>query len=134
MLPGVPVVAAYPNGTDRARATWEIAAVLTSPVASAWAWHRSAGTGLSHDAIRLGPVVLADLPWPAGDLDDAVVALVSGDVRSCAAAVHQAYGLGARSGGWDDSALLVWWTAALERIESRQPDVTSHRAANDERP
>ena len=53
-------------------AGWEIAAVLTSPVASAWVWHRQAGTGLSAGTIRLGPVLLGELPWPVGDLDAAV--------------------------------------------------------------
>lgn len=122
-LPGVPVVAAYPNevsggpcGGDVAR---EIAAVLTSPVASAWAWHRSAGTGLSSDAIRVGPVVLADLPWPAGPLGAAVAALESGDVRGCGALVDAAYGVD------DRTELAAWWESALHRIEQRQPtDVT----------
>jgi len=118
MLPGVPVVAAYPNAPDELASlelAWKIAAVLTSPLASAWAWHRSAGTGLSADAIRVGPVVLAELPWPAGDLDDAVAALQSSDVRCCAAEVHAAFAVG------DDDALNSWWEAALIRIEARQP-------------
>ncbi len=117
-LPGVPVVSAYPSArtADQARAAWEIAAVLTSPIASAWAWHRNAGTGLSADAIRIGPVMLADLPWPAGDLDTAVARLRAGDVRGCAAAVHTAFGLGTDA----DQALMRWWIAALERIESRR--------------
>ena len=118
MLPGVPVVAAYPNAPDELASVelaWKIAAVLTSPLASAWAWHRSAGTGLSADAIRVGPVVLAELPWPAGDLDDAVAALQSNDVRCCAAEVHAAFTVG------DDDALNSWWEAALIRIEARQP-------------
>ncbi len=150
MLPGVPVVAAYPHAAvgpvagavvgsvDRAAVgggggggggvvaddvetlAWQIAAVLTSPVASAWAWHRNAGTGLSADAIRIGPVMLAALPWPAGDLALAVEALRRRDVRACAAAVHAAYGIA------DSTALDAWWTAALRRIEARRPtDVTA---------
>ncbi len=71
-LPGVPVITARPlPGTD----PWAVAAVLTSPVASAWAWHRAAGTGLSARAVRLGPRWLGELPWPAGPLGDAVAAL-----------------------------------------------------------
>jgi SAM-dependent methyltransferase len=135
-LPGVPVVAAYPMGDQPsalARATWEIAAVLTSPIASAWAWHRSAGTGMSADAIRLGPVLLADLPWPRGDLGAAVSALRAHDVRNCARAVHRAFGLDERrhdgrlDGGPDgelDDDLMAWWLKSLERIEARQPNVT----------
>ncbi len=118
-LPGVPVVAAYPidapgcSGSDTMAR--QIAAVLTSAVASAWAWHRSAGTGLSSDAIRVGPVVLAELPWPSGSLDAAVEALESGDVRRCAALVDAAYGVTERTD------LAAWWESALVRIEQRQP-------------
>ncbi len=111
-LPAVPVVAVYPNDGDPALA-WEIAAVLTSPVASAWAWRRGAGTGMSADAIRLGPVMLADLPWPTGSLGAAVAALRAGDARSCAALVLDAHGITAGAG------LLAWWSAILDRIESR---------------
>ena len=47
-LPGVPAITARPQpGVD----PWAVAAVLTSPVASAWVWHRAAGTGL---AARVG--------------------------------------------------------------------------------
>jgi hypothetical protein len=131
-LPGVPVVAAYPIAVhwDRsddperridasspavATVAWEAAAVLTSPVASVWLWHRQAGTGLSADAIRVSPTVLADLPWPAGDLAPAVEALRGGDVRSCAVAVDRAYGV------VDDAATVLeqWWRGELERIERR---------------
>lgn len=119
VLPGVPVISAYPTGDNLEATAWEIAAVLTSPVASAWAWHRSAGTGLSADAIRLGPVVLADLPWPAGNLDAAVRELRLGDVRSCGREVHRAFAI-------DDEALTEWWEGALVKIEARQPpDVTA---------
>ena len=125
-LPAVPVLGVYPAGAhwddddrpsdvDLEAAAWRIAAVLTSPVASAWLWHRGAGTGLSVDAIRLSPVTLAALPWPSGDLGPAIDALRHGDVRGCGAAVDDAYGI------TDDSALFDWWSALLERIESRQP-------------
>ncbi len=132
-LPAVPVLGIYPEGAhwddedrrplpDLEAAAWEIAAVLTSPVASAWLWNRGAGTGLSADAIRLSPVTLAALPWPSGDLSQAVDALRRGDIRSCGAAIDTAYGL---VGGADDpSALFDWWSALLERIESRQPSTT----------
>lgn len=125
-LPAVPVLAVYPTGAhwddDRTRpddelagAAWEIAAVLTSPLASAWLWHRGAGTGLSADAIRLSPVTLADLPWPSRDLGSAVEALQRGELRACGTAVDAAYGI------VDDSELFGWWSALLERIEARQP-------------
>jgi SAM-dependent methyltransferase len=123
-VPAVPVLGVYPTGAhwddadrrpgdDLARAAWQIAAVLTSPLASAWLWDRGAGTGLSADAIRLSPVTLGTLPWPDGGLAPAVCALRAGDVRGCGAAVDAAYGIA------DDEALFDWWTALLERVESR---------------
>jgi hypothetical protein len=120
-LPAVPVVAVYPDGahwddpaaSDRdgpAASAWEIAAVLTSPFASTWLWHRSAGTGLGARSVRLSPVVLADLPWPAGGLAHAVDALRTGDVRACARMVDDSYGV-------PDQERLTWWLTRLDRIE-----------------
>ncbi len=112
-LPAVPVVAVYPLDAEPSTA-WEIAALLTSPVASAWAWARSAGTGLSAGAIRLGPVMLAELPGPARSLRAAAAALQAGDVRSCGSAVVGAFGLAGRED------LVGWWFDGLDRIESRR--------------
>jgi SAM-dependent methyltransferase len=101
-LPAVPVLTARP---------WEpslvgpVAAVLTSPVASCWAWHRAAGTGLSARAVRLGPRWLGELPWPAGDLTAATAAYRAGDVEACGRAVQAAYGV-------SDEALHAWWMAS----------------------
>lgn len=117
-LPAVPVIAVYPHDrVARSTSSWDIAAVLTSPYASAWVWHRSAGTGMSADTVRLGPVLLGDLPWPAGDLTAAVAALRAGDVRSCGRAVLEAAGI---DDPWRDP-LTEWWETALARIEARQP-------------
>ena len=102
-LPGVPVTAVTPSGPT---SVWELAAVLTSPVASALAWRLTAGTGLSTRSMRVGPAVLAALPWPAGPLDDAVAALRDGDVDGCARHTIEAFGVG------DGAAeLLSWWSA-----------------------
>jgi SAM-dependent methyltransferase len=99
-LPGVPVNTVTPKaGVD----VWELAAVLTSPVATALAWHAVAGTGLSTSTIRLTPAVLAATPWPAGPPDRAVTALRAGDVGACGAAVCSVYGLA------DPEPLLAWW-------------------------
>jgi hypothetical protein len=122
-LPAVPVIGIYPHrakhGLDaEVDLAWEIAAVLTSPIASAWVWHRSGGTGMSANSIRLGPVVLADLPWPSGDLAPAVAALRRGDVRQCGLALLDAHGA-ADADVCEE--LFSWWVASLERIESRQP-------------
>ncbi|HSL74459.1 MAG TPA: N-6 DNA methylase [Ilumatobacteraceae bacterium] len=127
-LPGVPVVAVYPHGThwdddapvrtsEATAAAWQIAAVLTSGGASVWLWHRTAGTGLTATSMRVSPVVLADLPWPLGDLTPAVEALRSGDVRTCARLVDAAYGVEVTDGG---SVVAAWWEASLDRIEARQ--------------
>jgi hypothetical protein len=120
LLPGVPVIGIYPRGpgaagaTGPAEAAWAVAAALTSPFASVWAWHRSAGTGLSSSTIRLGPGLLADLPWPSGSLDGAVAALRAGDVRACGRAADRAWGIA------DDGELFAWWERALTRIERRR--------------
>jgi N-6 DNA Methylase len=108
-LPGVPALTVRPaDGVD----PWAIAAVLTSPVASRWAWHHAAGTGLSARTVRLGPRWLADLPWPAGPLDGAVAALRAGDVVGCGACVDAAYGLDAITTP-DAAALAAWWRGEL---------------------
>jgi hypothetical protein len=124
-LPAVPVIGVYPRAAERSPGTevglaWKIAAVLTSPIASAWVWHRSGGTGMSASSIRLGPVVLADLPWPPGDLEPAVKALRRGDIRACAMATLAAYAV---TDVEVRDELFGWWAASLERIEARQPPV-----------
>lgn len=103
-LPGVPLITVAPSAGIDASA---IAAVLTSPTASAWAWRYAAGTGLSGRVLRLGPRLLADLPWPSGELDEAVDALRGGDVESCGRAVQRAYGVPA------DDGLFDWWLTHL---------------------
>ena len=102
MLPGVPVVTGRLRGAD-ALALDALAAVLSAPYASAWAWRRAAGTGLSARTVRVGPRLLADLPWPAGSLDAAVDAWRHGDLTTSGQRVHVAYGIS------DDDALVSWW-------------------------
>jgi SAM-dependent methyltransferase len=98
-IPGIPLISGRPTGSVDAGT---IAAVLTSPVASAWAWRRAAGTGLSAATMRLGPRWLAELPWPAGDLAMATAALDAGDVAACGEAVTAAYGL-------EPAIARAWW-------------------------
>lgn len=107
-LPGVPLITVRPPDHGLAPS---IAAVLTSPVASAWAWHRAAGTGLSAQSLRLGPRWLSELPWPAGSVHGAVAALAAGDVAACGVAVTEAYGIEAASP--EAAALLAWWSRRL---------------------
>ena len=94
-LPGVPVTTVTPTDTlvPAPATVWELAAVLTSPVASVLAWHAAGGTGLSTTSIRVGPAVLAATPWPAAALDVAVAALREGDAAECARVVTKAYGV-----------------------------------------
>lgn len=105
-LPGVPVVTGRPHRADAAVLD-AVAAVLSSPYASAWAWHRAAGTGLSARNVRVGPRLLAELPWPAGALDSAIDAWRGGELVDSANAVHAAFGVS------DDAELVTWWRSLL---------------------
>lgn len=109
-LPCVPVITLVPDpapaGCRGPVGVWEVAAVLTSPVASIWAWHHSAGTGLSGSALRVGTRVVSPLPWPAGDLDTAVEALRAGDVVECGHEVDRAFGV-------TDETTWRWWADTL---------------------
>ena len=106
-LPGVPVNTVTPaTGTTSVD---EIAAVLTSPVASVLAWQLAAGTGLSTTSMRVGPALLAQLPWPAGDLIRATAALAEGDVDGCGQAVTAAYAVDRHAA----EPLLAWWRSQL---------------------
>lgn len=111
-LPGVPVTTATPHDGSVGK-VWQTAAVLTSPIATAFAWQHGAGTGLSTRSVRVGPRSLAGIPWPAGDLDAAVAALRTGDIERCGSEVCRAYGLA-------DAALLTWWSDRLPG-SSRHP-------------
>ncbi len=113
-LPGVPVSTVTPlaGDPDPVATVWQLAAVLTSPAASVHAWHWAAGTGLSTTSIRLGPTLLAAVPWPTGDLAAATVALRAGDVAACGSLVIDAYGVD----GDIAAALLDWWTMHLDLL------------------
>jgi hypothetical protein len=87
---------------DAGPSVWEVAAVLTSPVATARAWAAAAGTGLSARALRIGPAVLSSLPWPAGDLGPAVDALRRGDIVACGRLVDVAFAT-------PDEDRVAWW-------------------------
>lgn len=63
-LPSVPVITATVAG-GRIDALHEVAAVLSSPLATAWVVEHAAGSGLSAHSVRLTPRLLASIPWPA---------------------------------------------------------------------
>ena len=88
MLPAVPVLTARPIVPGH-RTLSALAAVLSSPYASAWLWHAAAGTGLSARTVRLRPALVADVPLPAGSLAGAIRAYEAGDLVGSAAAVHR---------------------------------------------
>lgn len=102
-LPAVPVIRLVPNQPG---ALWQVAAVLTSPVASALIAEQSVGSGLSHHTVRVSQRTLGLLPWPEGDLAGAGAALRAGDVEGCGRAVDEAFGV-------DDAALFEWWRSSL---------------------
>jgi SAM-dependent methyltransferase len=105
-LPGVPVTTATPTGDT---SVWEIAAVLTSPIASVISWQTGGGSGLSTTSVRIGPALVGSIPWPDGSLADATEALQNGRIIDCACAVMSAYGLE----GDEFDALLAWWSGLL---------------------
>ncbi|MEJ7801502.1 MAG: hypothetical protein WKF60_13345, partial [Ilumatobacter sp.] len=107
-LPGVPVTTATPLGDA---SLWEIAALLTSPIASIAAWQHGAGTGLSTTSVRVGPGVLGAVPWPADDLGAAVDRLRRGDVPACGLAVCDAFRLAPDQ----TASAMAWW---MERLPS----------------
>ena len=105
-IPAVPVVRLEPleQGSPD-----EIAAVLTSPIASRLLWAQSAGTGLSPRSLRVGVRGIADLPWPAGDLRPAVEAFTYGHVVECGQLVHRAFGIA------EFGPLSEWWERNVPR-------------------
>lgn len=106
-LPGVPVTTATPlDGSIEL--VWELAAVLNSPVVSVLAWQAAAGTGLSTTSVRVSPVTLGAMPWPAGSLSAATAALRAGDVAAAAELTCAAYGLAPA----DAQTIVNWWNAA----------------------
>lgn len=136
LVPSVPVVSVEP--TDPA-SLWHLAAVLSSPVATAWILREAAGTGMSHDSVRISARTLARLPlpeesnaWDAGAhhareaqrasaIDDAVGYVES--LRSLRDSMTVAYGVAESVGTW-------WW----ERIGSASAfNLATHRAHENDR-
>ncbi|MEO6570217.1 MAG: N-6 DNA methylase [Ilumatobacteraceae bacterium] len=105
-IPGVPVTTVVPH--DPA-SVWAVTAVLTSPIASALCWHYGGGTGLSTRSVRVGPAVLSAIPWPSGDLTEAVTALRDADPAACGRAVMHAFGREPSSA----DPLVAWWSGQL---------------------
>jgi hypothetical protein len=106
-LPSVPVVTVEPHAEAD---LWRVAAVLSSPAASAVLAHRRAGSGMGPGTLRVRAADLLDLPWPAEQraLDRAAACLRRGDLVGAARATGHAF-------GGDVDQLLDWWLARLPR-------------------
>ena len=111
-LPAVPVIRLVPHLNIDPVSVWEVAAVLTSPVASALIAGQSVGSGLSATTVRVSQRTLGALPWPAGPLTQAVAALRDGDVIGCGRFVDAAYGV-------EDATLSRWWLNGLSHQGTR---------------
>ena len=100
-VPCTPVVSVEPCDDP---SVWHLAALLTSPVATAWLVTEAAGTALSASAVRVSAATLAALPLPDDQQawDIAAEAARNGDVAACGRAMLQAYAV-------DDAALFAWW-------------------------
>jgi hypothetical protein len=93
-LPSVPVITVM--GAD----PWAIAAVLSSPVASAWLAARTLGTGLSPSVLRPTARLLLTLPVPDRPWDEAATFLHARDVFRAAHAMGDAYGTHEADAWW----------------------------------
>ena len=104
-LPAVPVIRVVPQ---RRGDIWSVAALLTSPVASAVIAGQSVGSGLSVATVRVSQRTLGLLPWPHAGLTEAVASLQAGDIETCGRLVDAAFGVA-------DEELLNWWWRGIER-------------------
>jgi len=111
---GVPLVVVRP---DPAR-LWHAAAALASPAVSAWLFHRSAGSGLSRDALRISAPRLraAPLPTDPNAWDDGAQAFQARDLDGFVDAMANAYAVGPEVGEWwIERARSVWSPAGAAR-------------------
>ena len=109
LLPITPVVSVATGGSH----VWEVAAVLSSPVATALVVQDAAGTGLGRGVLRINARQLGALPLPAGrDSWEQAAASVeeahladdpTDDLLAAARSMNEAYGLDC------DHPVLAWW-------------------------
>lgn len=114
-LPSTPLVSVVAP----AERLWHAAAVLSSPVTTAWARRRFAGAALSFDAIKLSASQVRSVPTPVPGADwDAAAAAVreasvsaeeTGRRRWLAAAATAS----CRAYRVDPASLVPWWAARL---------------------
>ena len=99
---------------------WHAAAVLLSPVVTAWARRRTAGTALSADAVKLSARQVLDVPVPpAGPAWDRAASAVrvahgAADADAWRTALVDAATWSTRAYRVDDlDGLVAWWEARL---------------------
>jgi hypothetical protein len=99
-VPSTPVISVEPVAPED---VWRVGAVMLAPPVSAWALANHAGAALAANAIKLSakqartmPLPVDDRAWRAG-----AVALRSGDIERCAAAMTAAYRA--------SDEVLEWW-------------------------
>jgi hypothetical protein len=108
LVPSVPVISVEPfDLADVSR----IAAALTAPPASAWAFRETAGTARSADAVKLAARQVLAVPLPTIDASwhAATAALDAHELAAFASAAAEAYGLA------PDHPVVGWWLARLPR-------------------
>ena len=106
MVPGTPVVSVEPNGRHGPA---HLAAVLTSPIATALLAQQAAGTALSADSVRVSARLVAALPVPDDEdaWDAAAACAEAGDVVGCGRMMLVAHRLE------DRSDILEWWRGRM---------------------
>ncbi len=118
LLPSVPVVSVEAP----AEQLWDLAAALSSPPVTAWAFERALGTGLSSDTIRLSAKLVLEVPLPVDRQAWTRAAEALRSAASCEEPAERraalvAYGrLACRAYGVDDrgaDGLLAWWSRRL---------------------
>lgn len=106
-IPGVPLVVVLAP-SER---LWPLAAALASPAVTAWALQQVAGTGLTHQALKVTAALVRQVPLPADEVAWAAgtAAFQAGDLEAFADAMTTAYGTAPEvSDWWVERAKLVW--------------------------
>lgn len=121
LVPSTPVVSVEPR-PDATVSAAHCAALLSSPVASAWIHQQAAGSGLGAGRCRVSARLLADLPLPADraawDVGAqcaraATAAAALGDADAWAIAQGQGAEAMCRAFGIDnDHPVVAWWRSA----------------------
>lgn len=119
-VPSVPVISVEPLPGTPPGELWSLAAVLGSPVTSAWAAATYLGAGLGATALKLSAAQMLTLPWPGAPHDAAAARLRAGDIDGSAEAALEAYGLTAE----ERDAVWEWWKERVSATRRRHAPAT----------